>query len=225
MLKMDQVYVIRHKVLREGLSIRAVARQMGVSRNTVRKYLGISEPERRQTEPREKPVMKKVAPRIEGLLEEWKPRTTEKQRITGSRVHRQLVEEKYRVGITTVREYLREKKRKNMEVYIPLVYRPGDCAQVDFFEVTVEEDGVKRKAWKFVMRLMYSGRDFVWLYDRCDQLSFLDAHVRAFAFFGFVPQRIIARQSLKVDGITGATVTYDAIVDAALQALKKAGLK
>jgi len=93
MLRMDQVYVIRHKVLREGLSIRAVARQMGVSRNTVRKYLNISEPERRQMEPREKPVMKTVAPRIEGLLEEWKSRTTEKQRITGSRVHRQLVEE------------------------------------------------------------------------------------------------------------------------------------
>jgi len=29
-----------------------------------------------------------------------------------------------------------------MQVYIPLVYRPGDCAQVDFFEVTVEEDGL-----------------------------------------------------------------------------------
>ena len=191
MLRMDQVYVIRHKVLREGLSIRAVARQMGVSRNTVRKYLNISEPERRQKKHRKKPVMKKVAPRIEEILEEWKPRTTEKQRITGSRVHRQLVEEKYRVGITTVREYLREKKRKNMEVYIPLIYRPGDCAQVDYFEVTVEEDGVKRKAWKFLMRLMYSGWDFVWLYDRCDQFSFLDAHVRAFAFFGFVPGRII----------------------------------
>lgn len=40
-----------------------------------------------------------------------------------------------------------------------------------------------------------------------------------------VPQRIIAAQSLKVDGVTGATVTYDAIIDAALQALKKAGLK
>ena len=37
MLRMDQVYVIRHKVLVEGLSIRAVARQMKVSRNTVRK--------------------------------------------------------------------------------------------------------------------------------------------------------------------------------------------
>jgi hypothetical protein len=40
------------------------------------------------------------------------------------------------------------------------------------------------------MHLMYSGYDFVWLYDRCDQLAFLDAHVRAFAYFGGVPQRI-----------------------------------
>jgi len=40
-----------------------------------------------------------------------------------------------------------------------------------------------------------------------------------------IPQRIIAQQSLKVNGITGATVTYDAILDGALQALKKAGLK
>lgn len=40
-----------------------------------------------------------------------------------------------------------------------------------------------------------------------------------------IPQRIIAKQSLKVDGITGATVTYDAIMDGTLQALTKAGLK
>jgi uncharacterized protein with FMN-binding domain len=40
-----------------------------------------------------------------------------------------------------------------------------------------------------------------------------------------IPQRIIARQSLKVDAITGATVTSQAIVDGAFQALKKAGLK
>jgi len=40
-----------------------------------------------------------------------------------------------------------------------------------------------------------------------------------------IPQRIIARQSLKVDGITGATVTCDAIIDGALQALTKAGLQ
>ena len=43
---MDQVHVIRHKVLVEGLSIRSVARQMRVSRNTVRKYLKVSVPVR-----------------------------------------------------------------------------------------------------------------------------------------------------------------------------------
>jgi hypothetical protein len=61
---------------------------------------------------------------------------------------------------------------------------------VDFFDVVVEERGQRRHAWKFLMHLMYSGYDFVWLYDRCDQLAFLDAHVRAFAYFGGVPQRI-----------------------------------
>ena len=40
-----------------------------------------------------------------------------------------------------------------------------------------------------------------------------------------IPQQIIAKQSLKVDVVTGATVTSQAIIDAAYQALKKAGLK
>lgn len=188
---MEQVHVIRHKVLVEGQSIRRVAREMGVSRNTVRKYLGQSEPVRREGSPRGRPVWERVWARIERLLEEWAGRTTSKQRITGTRVHRQLVEEGLKVGVTTVRRVLREARRRKAEVYIPLVHRAGEAAQVDFFAVTVEEAGVRREVWKFVMRLMYSGRDFVWLYDRCDQLAFLDGHVRAFAHFGGVPARIV----------------------------------
>jgi transposase len=46
---MDQAYVIRHKVLVEGLSVRQVARQPGVSRNTVRRYLDGAEPRRTQS--------------------------------------------------------------------------------------------------------------------------------------------------------------------------------
>jgi len=191
MLRMDQVHVVRHKVLMEGLTIRRVAREMGISRNTVRKYLQVSEPVRQGKRPRARPVMEKAAPLIDGLLEEWGPRTTPKQRITGTRIYQKLVEEGCQVGITTVRDYLREKRRQAAEVYIPLVHRPGDEAQVDFFEVTVEEDKVLCKVWKFVMRLMYSGRDFVWLYDRCDQLAFLDGHVRALAHFGGVPRRVV----------------------------------
>jgi len=40
-----------------------------------------------------------------------------------------------------------------------------------------------------------------------------------------IPQQIISKQSLKVDAITGATVTSQAIVEGAYQALKQAGLK
>lgn len=40
-----------------------------------------------------------------------------------------------------------------------------------------------------------------------------------------IPRRITDGQSLKVDGITGATITKDAIVGGAFQALKQAGLK
>ena len=189
MLRMDQVHVIRHKVLVEGESVRRVARTLGLSRNTVAKYLSESEPARKARSQRPAPSRDLVRDRVAALLEQWRLRTTRKQRVTGSRLHRQLVEEGYLVGKTTVYEVLREYQRRSSEVFIPLAYRPGELAQVDFFEVTVDVSGQRRAAWKFVMRLMWSGYDFVWLYERCDQLSFLDAHVRAFAHFGGVPQR------------------------------------
>ena len=66
----------------------------------------------------------------------------------------------------------------------------GDLAEVDFFEVLVDVDGTRRKAWLFLMRLMYSGRDFAWIYERQDQISFLDGHVRAFAHFEGVPASV-----------------------------------
>ena len=190
MLRMDQVHVIRHKVLVEGQSVRSVARQMEVSRNTVRKYLRVSAPVRVEHQARARPALERVRSRIEALLEQWGLRTTSKQRVTGSRLHRQLVEEGFQVGVTTVRGYLRERRRRAAEVFVPLVHRPGE-AQVDFFEVTVDAGGERRKAWQFLLRMMYSGRDFVWFYDACDQLAFLDGHVRAFSVLGAVPRRLV----------------------------------
>jgi predicted transcriptional regulator len=80
MLKMDQVHVLRHKVLKEGRRIRRVARELGLSRNTVAKYLDQPEPVRRSRRQRERPVWEAVKPRLEELVAEWEPRTTGKQR-------------------------------------------------------------------------------------------------------------------------------------------------
>jgi transposase len=190
MLRVDQVHVVRHKVLVEGRSQRQVARELGIARETVRKYLTESIPVRKETQPRARPVWDAVRSRVEQLLTESAQWTGGKQRLTATRLHELLVDDGHRVGVTMIKEAVAEWKRQRREVFVPLTYRPGDLAEVDFFEVLVELDGVRRKAWLFLMRLMYSGRDFAWIYERQDQISFLDGHVRAFTHFGGVPARL-----------------------------------
>src|ERR687894_790981 len=107
-----------------------------------------------------------------------------------TRLHALLIREGHQVGASLVKAAVAEWKRQRREVFVPLTYRPGDLAEVDFFEVLVDVDGTRRKAWLFLMRLMYSGRDFAWIYERQDQGSFLDGPVRAFAHFGGVPARL-----------------------------------
>ena len=191
MLRMSQVHVIRHKVFVEGLSIRSVAAEMGVSRNTVRRYLDESEPVRREHAPRRAPRREEAARRIDELLAEVNGRLSGKQRLTGTRIVEMLCERGYEGGITTVREVLAERMRGSREVYIPLVHRPGEEAQVDFFELVVDLGGKRHSVWLFVMHLPYSGWDCVWIYERCNQIAFLDGHVRAFEKLGGVPLRIV----------------------------------
>lgn len=187
---MDQVHVIRHKVLVEGLSVRQVARQLGVSRNTVKRYLELPSPARVERGPRPTPILDRVGSRIEAILADAPRWTGGKQRLTATRLHRMLRSEGFDVGVTLVKRAVAEWKRRRREVYVPLVYHPGDLAEVDFFEVLVDLAGKRTKTWMFVLRLMHSGRDFARLYSRQDQVSFLDGHVRAFAHFAAVPHRI-----------------------------------
>jgi transposase len=190
MLKVDQVHVIRHKVLVEGRSQRQIAKEFGISRVTVRKYVEEAVPIRKELAPRARPVWEKVNARVDALLAESAGWTGGKQQLTATRLHELLVAEGARVGVTLVKAAVAEWKRRRREVFVPLTYRPGDLAEVDFFEVLVDVGGTRRKAWLFLMRLMYSGRDFAWIYERQDQISFLDGHVRAFAHFDAVPGRL-----------------------------------
>ncbi len=188
---MDQVYVVRHKVLVEKQSLRRVAREMGISRVTAKRYINGAEPGVRKDAGRPKPVTEKVRARVEAILDDAPNWTAGKQRLTVARLHRMLVDEKFEAGEWVVKQLVREWRRKRQEVFVPLVYHPGDLAEVDFFEVLVDVADERQKAWMFVMRLMYSGRDFAWLYPRQDQVAFLDGHVRAFEHFASVPHRAI----------------------------------
>ena len=214
---MDQVHVVRHKVLVEGQPARRVAREMGLSRNTVRRYLELPAPVRVERGARGRPVWDKVGARVEALLTEAPSWTGGKQRLTATRLHAMVVAEGFEVGLTTVKEAVAEWKRRRREVFVPLVYPAGDLAQVDFFEVLVDLRGKRQKVWMFVMRLMHSGRDFACLYTRQDQVSFLDGHVRAFEHFGAVPMRI-AYDNLKA-AVTKVFVGSERQLAARFQAL------
>jgi len=188
---MEEVGTIRHLVLAEGWTIRRVARELRVSRNTIRRYLAGAEPGLRKQVVRVRPVLGRVQARLDALLAEAPRWTQGKQRLTATRLHRLLIEEGHAVGATLVKAYVAEWKRRRQEVFIPLVYEPGDLGEIDFFEVWVDVAAVRQKAWLFVVRLMASGRDFGWLYPRQDQVCFLDGHVRAFAHVGGVPHRLL----------------------------------
>jgi transposase len=57
MLKVDQVHVVRHKVLVDGRSQRAVAKEFGISRVTVRKYVEGATPVRQERSPSSGPII------------------------------------------------------------------------------------------------------------------------------------------------------------------------
>jgi len=152
---MDQTYVIRHKVLVEKISVRRVARELGVSRNTIRRYVEGATPGVRVAVARPSPVKERVWPRLEQLLEEAPRWTGGKQQLTAARLHQLLAAESFIVSDRVVREMVADWKRRREEVFVPLVYKPGDLGEVDFFEVLVDVAGERRKAWMFLVRLMH----------------------------------------------------------------------
>ena len=75
------------------------------------------------------------------------------------------------------------------EVFLPLSHPPGE-AQVDFGFAEVVVAGVPTQVALFVMSLPYSDAIFCQAFPRECTETFLEGHVRAFAFFGGVPRRI-----------------------------------
>lgn len=81
--------------------------------------------------------------------------------------------------------------------------------QVDFGHALVKMSGVLRKICFFVTALPYSDVFFIRAYERECTETFRDGHVRAFAFFGGVPQRITYDNS-NISMSIVSSVTYPA---------------
>jgi predicted transcriptional regulator len=112
---MDLVHVVRHKVLVEGRTQRAVARELGLSRTTVGKYMDQAAPTRKERAPRPRPVWDAIAERVQAVLADSVRWTGGKQRLTATRLHALLLAEGKRVGVTVVKEAVAEWKRQRRD--------------------------------------------------------------------------------------------------------------
>ena len=169
---------------RQGYSIRAIARKLGLHRKTVRKYL----------ESKEFPKYRS-ANRKSGLepyyqmISDWL--STEDYHAT--RVHELVVKQGYQGGYETVKRYVRDiKEQRDRIAYLRFETLPGQQAQVDFADFqTVSSDGNMRTLYVFLMVLGYSRQMYIEFVERCTMTVFLDCHQNAFRFLGGVPAEIL----------------------------------
>jgi transposase len=175
----------------DGLSERAAARLFGIDRKTVSKILKHSVPPGyRRSKPPVRPKLDPFIPVVDQILETDRA-LPKKQRHTAQRIFERLREEHgFTGGITIVTDYIREKKRRTQEVFVPLAHPPGH-AQVDFGEALGEIGGVRCKLHYFAMALPHSDAFFIKTYPAETTEAFCDGHVSAFAFFGGVPLSIL----------------------------------
>jgi len=182
---------VRRAVLVEGMSRRAAAREFGLARKTVSKMLEYSLPPgyRRQL-PVRRPKLGPWQGAIDAILEDDKQRPR-KQRHTAKRIFERLrAEHGYTGGYTIVKDYVRSSKIGGQEMFVPLTHAPGE-AQADFGEAQVVIAGVEQKAHFMVFELPHSDDCFVQAFPAETTEAFLEAHVRAFEYFGGVPTRIL----------------------------------
>jgi transposase len=175
----------------EGISEREAAKRFGVARKTVHKMLGYAAPpgyQRKQAVKR--PKLEAFLGVIDQILEADK-KQIRKQRHTSKRIFERLQQEHgYAGGYTIVKDYVRERKLRQKEMYIPLLHAPGQ-AQVDFGEADIVRNGSVERAHFFVMDLPHSDDAFVMAFPVETSEAFAEGHNQAFSYFGGVPQSIV----------------------------------
>lgn len=192
MKKVEDYEQIRRAYFVEGLSIRAIHRQLKVDRKTIRKAIVEPIPKAYQLkQPRPAPVLGPYEERIGELLEESEnlPR---KQRYTAKKIYQIIQKEGYQGCEGGVHNYVcrLRKKRKRKEAFLPLEFDAGQDAQVDWGEARIRLAGQEIKAHFLSMRLNHSKARFVMAFPFEKQEAFFEGHIQGFHFFGGVPRRI-----------------------------------
>jgi len=203
---MDKWRDIRHAVLVGNMPHMKACADYKVSYYLLRKILDHPEPPGyRMSQARQKSVVTAEFLEIINEILTTDLKMPKKQRHTATRIHERLqAEHGFQGGYTVVKEAVRDWHQTSQEAFIPLLQPPGE-AQMDFGQALVRIAGVEVKAHLCVLTLPHSDVIFVQAYPRECTESFIDGHLRAFAFFGGFPTKISYDNSkIPVKKIIGA---------------------
>ncbi len=192
---MEMYEYIRFSHFKLGYSIRKIHKATGLDRQTIRKALADNPPKYRIQQVREKVVIGPYVDQIRTWLIQDK-KTPKKQRHTGKRIHDRLTQEHGYKGslsttMATVRELRNELNVSRKEVFIPSDPAKRDGAEMDWGELYIDLNGKRTRVCLFIIRSKYSGKIFARLYPVMKQACFFDGHIRAFAYFEGVFEKII----------------------------------
>jgi transposase len=174
---------------RQGLSVSAIARQVGVDRKTVRTYIA------KGLEP---PAYKKRPP-APSLVDHFEPYLRERLSaypdLTARRLLREIKERGFTGSYSVVRDHVREiRPARSVGYEARFETPPGEQAQVDFARFEVEfadEPGMKRIVWLFSMVLGYSRLIWARFVLHQDLQSVLRCHIAALEAIGGAPCTIL----------------------------------
>lgn len=206
MIKVEDWAEIRRLYKVEGMSKRAISRRLGLHRNTIRRALASEEPLRYKRGKR-KSVLDPYKAKIHAIL-------SEDHEISGVRIYEILQQEGYPGKISILRDYLQEARSeyKPREVYIRMVYQPGEYAQIDWGEMPgkVMWGGHQCKVYVFVMILCYSRLMYIEFSLSSGLYDLLRCHQNAIQYFGGIP-KICVYDNMKsvVKKRRGKEVTYN----------------
>lgn len=193
MLNVETIRKVRQAHFREGKSIREITRELKIARNTVRNIIrsGVTDlVYERNDQPR--PKLGSFIERLSELLKEDSVKPI-RHRKSAQILFEQLQREGYEGGYDAVRRYVGTWKRDDgtaaVKAFIPLEYDPGDAFQFDWSYEQVLLGGVQTEVKIAQFRLCHSRKPFCVAYTRETLEMVLDAHSRAFEFYGGVCRR------------------------------------
>ncbi|RLE09785.1 IS21 family transposase [Candidatus Aerophobetes bacterium] len=171
---------------RRGLSISEIARRVGRSRKTVRKYL--SEPQKIPEYTRKIKRKSKLDPYKDFLLARMREGV-----FNGQKLFDEIKRQGYTGGITILRDWMKPFRDEEKQVAeLRFETEPGRQAQADWASFgQIFHQGTWHPLSGFIMKLGYSRCHFLTFTISQDLEHLLESHVKAFEFFGGVPEEIL----------------------------------